>query len=689
MKTSALPVISRILPFFFLLFFINLAGPGFSQVYLDSTASVNDRVDDLLGRMTLNEKIGQMVQTERNFANVNSVITTYFLGSILSGGGSVPGSNTVQDWVNMYNGMQNAALATRLKIPIIYGIDAVHGNNNVYGATIFPHHIGLGCTRDSLLVYRCARATASEVRATGLNWTFSPCIAVPRNIRWGRTYEGFGETPELQKTMAAAAVLGYQGDSVGTPGRIVACAKHYIGDGGTYSGIDRGNTVIDEAGLRQIHLPGYISAIGAGVGSVMVSFSSWNGEFCHGHEYLVTDLLKGELGFDGFVVSDWEAVQYLDGDFKTAIGMAVNAGIDMFMEPTRPIDFINHLIALVYEGTVPQSRIDDAVARILAVKFRMGLFEHPFASTAHADSLGSDAHRAIAREAVRKSLVLLKNSDNMLPLSKTNGKILVAGAKGNDIGSQCGGWTISWQGGTGNITVGTTIFNAVRNVRGSENVVYSASGTTVEAVDLAIVVVGETPYAEGSGDSQKPQLTAADLTVISNVKQLGVPYVILLISGRPLILDDVISDADAFVACWLPGTEASGITDVIFGDHDFTGKLSHTWPSSISQEPINFGDTQYLPLFPFGFGLSYAQSDVPFIDNPVITIYPNPAEDLLMISSEFPGRIEIFNAAGKLLQNNANREFSPRIDLSELPNGVYIISFTDKNGTSRQKFVKL
>jgi beta-glucosidase len=689
MKYTNPLTISRILPIFFLILFLNLPDSGYSQVYLDSTASVNERVEDLLGRMTLNEKIGQMVQTERGFANVNSVITTYFLGSILSGGGSVPGSNSVADWVSMYNGMQNSALATRLKIPLIYGIDAVHGNNNVYGATIFPHNIGLGCTRDSALVYRIAMATAVEVRATGLNWTFSPCIAVPRNIRWGRTYEGFGETPELQKTMAAASVLGYQGDSVGTPGRIVACAKHYIGDGGTYSGIDRGNTVIDEAGLRQIHLPGYISAIEAGVGSVMVSYNSWNGAYCHGHKYLISDLLKGELGFEGFVVSDWEAVQYLAGDFKTAIGMSVNAGIDMFMEPTRPIDFINNLILLVNEGTVPQSRIDDAVARILAVKFHMGLFEHRFATVANADSLGSDAHRAIAREAVRKSMVLLKNSNNMLPLSKANGRILVAGARANDIGSQCGGWTITWQGGTGPITPGTTIFNAVRNARGSENVTYSANGTTVEMVDLAIVVVGETPYAEGSGDSQKPQLTAADLTVISNVKQLGIPYVILLISGRPLILDDVISDANAFVACWLPGTEASGITDVIFGDYDFTGKLSHTWPSTISQEPINWGDSQYLPLFPYGFGLTYAQNDVPSNDNVAFSIYPNPAVDFLLVRSEFPGNIEIYNFDGMSLQKNANTGINSRIDLRDLPRGVYIISFTDKKGTSWQKFVKI
>jgi beta-glucosidase len=330
------------------------------------------------------------------------------------------------------------------------------------------------------------------------------------------------------------------------------------------------------------------------------------------------------------------------------------------MEPTRPIDFMNHLIQLVYEETVPQSRIDDAVARILAVKFRMHLFEHPYASAANADSLGSTAHRAIAREAVRKSLVLLKNSGNMLPLSKTNGRILVAGARANDIGSQCGGWTITWQGSTGPITPGTTIFNAVSNVRGSENVAYSTNGSTGGSFDLAIVVVGETPYAEGSGDSQKPQLSAADLSVIANVKQLNIPYVVLLISGRPLILDNVISDADAFVACWLPGTEASGITDVLFGDFDFQGKLSHTWPSSISQEPINAGDSPYLPLYAYGYGLSYAQSDVPSSPGYApFSIYPDPADDMITIRSEFPGNVGIYNSAGELVMTKEIDSFFP------------------------------
>lgn len=528
-----------------------------------------------------------------------------------------------------------------------------------------------------------------EVRATGLNWTFSPCIAFPRNIKWGRTYEGFGETPELQRMMAAAAVNGYQGDSVGAPGGILACAKHYAGDGGTSNGIDRGNTVIDEVGLREIHLPGYKTAVDAGVGSVMISYSSWNGVACSTNKYLITDVLKGEMGFQGFVVSDWDAINALGGDYKTNIGIAVKAGIDMFMEPYTPVDFINNLKDLLNSGTVPMSRIDDAVSRILRVKFQMHLFEHPYASMAYADSLGCNSHRELAKRAVRKSLVLLKNDGSLLPLSKSNGKILVAGPKAIDVGSQCGGWTISWQGGTGSITTGTTIYYAIKTVRGGENVVYSTDGSTTQDMDVAVVVVGETPYAEGQGDSQKPALSSADLAVISNVKQLNIPYVVLLLSGRPLILDDVITEADAFVACWLHGTEAFGITDVLFGDYDFAGKLSHSWPSSISQEPVNWGDASYQPVFPYGFGPTYAQNGVPENDETAFTIYPNPATDVITISSEFSGTVEIHNSEGILVLKSEGWKQSHRVDVKGLPAGVYIASFSDRKRTFRQWFVKM
>ena len=661
---------------------------AFSQVYLDAKAKVDDRVNDLLGQMTLDEKIGQMVQTERSYGNVNAIITQNYLGSILSGGGSVPGT-TPQSWITMYNGMQTAAMATRLKIPIIYGIDAVHGNNNVYGATIFPHNIGMGCTRDSLLVTKCTSATAMEVRAIGLNWTFSPCIAVVRDIRWGRSYEGFGETPELQKMMAAAAVRGYQGDSLGTPNHILACAKHFVGDGGTLNGVNQGNTILSEADLRRIHLPGYIKAIEAGVGSVMVSFSSWNGMYCHGNKYLITDVLKGELGFSGFVVSDWEGVKYLDSDFKTAIQIAVNAGIDMYMEPSRPLDFITNLKQLVNEGSMPQSRIDDAVKRILAVKFRLQLFENPYASTTLTDSLGNNYHRSIARRAVRESQVLLKNSGGLLPFPKTIGNILVAGSKASDIGSQCGGWTITWQGGTGAITKGTTILDAIKATRGSSHVSYSSNGISTVKSDVAIVVVGEIPYAEGNGDNPNPKLSTGDLSVIANVQKLGIPYVVLLISGRPIILNNVITDANAFVACWLPGTEALGITDVLFGDYDFTGKLSHSWPVSVSQEPINWGDIPYQPLFEYGYGLTTKETAVSVIKSSGLSLFPNPVQNELTIQSENKGIAEVYDLVGELKITVTIQENRGKINVSKLSKGLYILKFTSDSGQSQvSRFIK-
>lgn len=574
------------------------------KVYQNPNATVEARVSDLLKRMTIDEKIGQMTQGERAFRGIDTLVKELCLGSVLSGGGSVPSPNSPDGWMKMYRSLQQSAMSTRLQIPIIYGIDALHGNNNVQGAVIFPHNIGLGCTRNPELVRKIAGLTAMEMRATGLDWTFAPCIAVPQDIRWGRTYEGFGETTELQIMMSGPSVLGYQGDRLGTPYRVLACAKHYIGDGATTGGIDQGNAEMSEEKLRRTFLPGYIKAIEAGVGSVMVSYNSWNGLKCHANKFLVTDLLKNELKFDGFVVSDWEGVKQCAADFKEAIKLSVNAGLDMFMEPYRTRDFVRLLKELVAEGSVSQERIDDAVSRILKVKFRMGLFENPFPDESLRDSLGNDYHRKVARQAVRESLVLLKNDKQTLPLSRTTGRILVAGPRANDIGSQCGGWTITWQGEAGPITTGTSILDAVKKVRGEENVVFSENGSTKEKTDLAIVVVGETPYAEMKGDNAALNLPGDDIKVIENVRKMKIPYVVLLISGRPLIMNKVIADAPAVVACWLPGTEALGITDVIFGDYDFTGKLSYTWPASIDQEPINFGDEDYEPLFPYGFGLT-------------------------------------------------------------------------------------
>jgi beta-glucosidase len=549
--------------------------------------------------MTLDEKIGQMTQAERGALQQESDIRDYVLGSLLSGGGSAPADNSPAGWANMYDRYQAYALQTRLRIPLIYGIDAVHGHNNVRGAVIFPHNIGLGCTRDADLVQRVSAATAEEVAGTGIDWTFSPCIAVVRNERWGRTYEGFGETPALSMLMAPAAVRGYQT-------RTLACAKHFVADGGTDAGIDRGDARMDEATLRALHLPGYEAAIQAGVGSIMVSFSSWNGQKMHGNAYLLTTVLKGELGFKGFLVSDWAALDELAGTYDQQIETAINAGIDMVMVPQRYRQFISTTRQLVQQGRIPQSRIDDAVRRILTKKVELGLFERPLTDRSLTGTIGSPAHRETAREAVRRSLVLLRNEGRLLPLAHDTRRTHVAGRGAQNIGMQCGGWTISWQGGTGPITAGTTILEAIRSsVFGSDSVTYDEDGYGAEGATVGVVVIGEEPYAESAGDRSDLSISPDDAAVVKRVKAAGVPTVVILLSGRPMILDDFIDDCDVLIAAWLPGTEALGITDVLYGDYQPRGTLSHSWPRSMSQIPINEGDQPYDPLYPYGFGLTY------------------------------------------------------------------------------------
>lgn len=571
-----------------------------------SIQTIDDRVQELLEQMTLEEKVGQMTQAERGALKDISDIKTYYLGSLLSGGGSSPVVNSPASWGDMIDGYQAMAMKTRLKIPLLYGADAVHGHNNVKGAVIFPHNIGLGCTRNPALVRQAMNVVAREAVGTGVNWTFAPCIAVPRDERWGRTYEGFGETPELQSMMAPAAVQGFQGTLSGGKEEILACAKHFVGDGGTNGGDDQGNTQLSEADLRAIHLPGYVEAIKQGVGSIMASYSSWNGEKLHAQKYLLTDLLKGELGFKGFVVSDWAGIDQLSPDSKQNVILAINAGIDMVMVPIQYERFIADLKSAVTSGNIPMSRIDDAVKRILRVKLQMGLFERPFVDRSYTALVGSGDHRAVARECVRQSLVLLKNADTLLPLKKTLGRIHVAGKNADDLGNQCGGWTISWQGSSGNITNGTTILQAIKqSVSPYTTVSYSMDGNGGTGADIGIVVIGEQPYAEGVGDNNTLALSQEDLSAISIMKNSGLPVVVILISGRPMIIESALEKADAFVAAWLPGSEGRGVTDVLFGDVNFTGTLSHSWPRTIQQVPINFGDAVYTPLFPYGFGLRY------------------------------------------------------------------------------------
>jgi beta-glucosidase len=670
---------------------------GMAQVYLDSTAPIAARVSDLLGQMTLAEKIGQMTQAERGQFNgaAESNITTYGVGSILSGGGSSPG-NTVASWVTMYNNFQNRALQTRLGIPLIYGVDAVHGHNNLYGAVIFPHNIGLGCTRNPSLVEACARITALEVVATGVDWTFSPCVAVPRNERWGRTYEGFGEDPQLVSELGAASIRGYQSDSLGTAGHMAACAKHFIADGGTSGGTDQGNTQITESLLRSLHLPPYSSAIDEGVATVMASYSKWNGSPCHNDEYLLNQILKQELGFEGFVISDWEGINKLPVPFDTAIAQSINAGIDMAMQPNDYLDFQNRLTNLVNANVVPMSRIDDAVARILRVKFQLGLFEHPNASLALADTVGCDSHRAVARQAVRESMVLLKN-ESVLPLSPSS-TVLLAGARADDIGSQCGGWSISWQGGLGTITEGTTIKQGFEAAIGAGNVNVTTNPANLPPSDVAVVVVGENPYAEGAGDIGPSNvgffISAGEQAMIDAVAASGMPMVVVLLSGRPLMLDGILDQADAVIAAWLPGTEGGGIVDVLMGEYSPTGKLSHSWPRNPGQVPINVGDPGYDPLFPYGFGLTYEASSISEPDLAVslgLRIGPNPFEEELLIHNPQQHQLSmgLYDGAGRRVMEFPTRtQPQYRLQTKHLPAGVYSLRVQAAAGTLFHRVVK-
>ncbi len=584
-----------------------LAAGAFAQ---PDSAAVEPRVEALLAQMTLDEKIGQMTQVDVNALKEHADIQKYFLGSLLNGGGGGPKNNVPENWRQVVNEYQSWALKTRLKIPLIYGVDAVHGHNNVDGAVIFPHNIGLGATHNPALVEQAEHITALEVAGTGIRWAFAPCIAVAQNERWGRTYESFGDSPALVSELGAAAVRGFQGKKLSDPTSVLACAKHFIGDGGTLNGVDEGNDVCDEATIRKLYLPPYQAAIQAGVGSIMVSYSSWNGKKMHANKYLLTDVLKGELGFKGFLVSDWAAIDQISPDYKTDVEISINAGLDMIMIPKGPgqpnnyVEFIQDLKQLVAEKRVSMARIDDAVRRILRIKFEMGSFENPYTDPSLTAAIGSAEHRAVARECVRQSLVQLKNDNHALPLSKTLKHLVVVGAAADDIGIQCGGWTISWQGQPGNIIHGgTTILTAIRNtVASGTEVTFSPDGSNVQGADAVVVVVGEMPYAETKGDRSDLSLPPAEVALVEKAKSSGAPVVTLLVSGRPLILGKALDTSDAFLAAWLPGTEGQGVADVLFGDYKPTGKLPRPWPrdndglATAAVQP-----TASEPLFPRGF----------------------------------------------------------------------------------------
>ncbi|MEV6552182.1 glycoside hydrolase family 3 protein [Streptomyces sp. NPDC051597] len=595
--------------------------------YLDPELPVARRVSDLLGRMTTAEKIGQMTQAERGSVDAEPTrITDLNLGSLLSGGGSTPTPNTPEAWADMVDGYQRHALATRLHIPLLYGIDSVHGNGNLVGATIFPHNIGMGATRDARLVAEEEHITATETRATGPQWVFAPCVCVARDDRWGRTYESFGEDPALVQRMESA-IDGFQGTrpkDLARPDRVLATVKHYAGDGDTTYGtsttndytIDQGTTVTSHRRFAAVDLAPYVTAVQVhDVGSVMPSYSSVQWTDVPGSKpvkmsaskELLTDVLKRKIGFEGFLISDWDAITQLPGDFATQVRTSVNAGMDMFMQPYNAPQFEQALTAEVEAGRVRMSRIDDAVARILRAKFRLGLFEHPYTDRANIDTIGSPEHRAVARRAVAESQVLLKNDHHTLPLRPSQ-NLYVAGVNADDLGNQAGGWTVTWQGQSGNTAFpGTTILRGIQ--REAENVTYSADASAPMAGhDVGIVVVGETPYAEGVGDVGKGgntlNLSAKDRANIDRVCSAIKTCLVLDVAGRPQIITDQLPKVDAFVMSWLPGSEGDGVADVLFGKRPFTGKLPVTWPRSEAQEPINVGDADYDPLFPYGYGLT-------------------------------------------------------------------------------------
>jgi len=581
-----------------------------SPAWLDSHQTVQKRVSELLQQMSLDEKIGQMVQADLDCVTNCADIQTYGFGSMLSGGDSKPpGENNPENWLETVNDLQSWALKTRLKIPLIYGIDAVHGHNDVVGTTLFPHHIGMGATHNPELVEQADRITALEVAGTGIRWVFAPCVAVAQDERWGRTYESYGQDPQWVSKLASASVRGFQGASLSArPDSILACAKHFIGDGGTQNGIDQGNAVCSEATLKRLYLPPYRSAIKAGVGSIMVSYSSWNGKKMHGNKPLLIGLLKGKLGFKGFLVSDWAAIDQISPDYKADVETAINGGLDMIMIPYGPgqknnyLDFIGDLRELVAEGKVPQTRIDDAVSRILRIKFQMGLFENPWPDASLTAQIGSPEHRQVARKCVQQSLVLLKNK-GALPLSKNVKNLFVAGRGADDLGMQCGGWTVTWQG-AGQLTRGTTILQGIRQaVSPQTHVAYSADGSGIKDADAVVVVVGEPPYAEFQGDRTDLDLSADDAALIARARASGAPVTTVLLSGRPLVLGGALDASDAFVAAWLPGTEGEGVADVLFGDAAPSGKLPREWPRDSRQYAANAMKGN--PLFPLGYGLKY------------------------------------------------------------------------------------
>ncbi|WP_051274752.1 glycoside hydrolase family 3 protein [Cellulomonas sp. URHD0024] len=602
--------------------------------------AVESRVAALLATMSVAEKVGQITQPEIRSITPDEV-RAFHIGSVLNGGGAWPGDDkhaSLQGWLDLADAFWEASVHgnAAARIPVLWGSDAVHGHANTYGATVFPHNIGLGAAREPELVRRISAATARQIRATGQDWAFAPTVAVPQNYRWGRNYEGFSEDASIVLAYGYEAVRGLQGDSLPDPvgSSVLACAKHYIGDGATDGGVDQGVATVSEDVLRNVHGQGYISALAAGVQTVMASFNSWNGPDApegkvHGSYRLLTGILKEAMGFDGLVVSDWNGVGQVEGCADDRAAQAINAGIDMVMVPEDWRSFIANTLKQVESGEIPMSRLDDAVTRILRVKIRSGVMDAPKPSRRpFAGDVSALVHTHLAREAVRKSLVLLKNRVNVLPLAPS-ARVLVVGKSADSVQNQTGGWTLTWQGNensNADFPASSTVLTGLRDALGDSSVVFDETGESANPADFdaVIAVLGEIPYAEGfGGDLGDHSLDASllypeDLAVLDRVSGLGAPVITVYISGRPLWVNSEINRSDAFVAAWLPGTEGAGIVDLLVqGDnrHDFTGRLPNSWPRSPWQFELNAGHAGYDPLFPLGYGLSLHDSiDVALLD---------------------------------------------------------------------------
>lgn len=597
-----------------------------------SDAAVESRVTEILAGMSLAEKIGQMTQAEIKSITPDEA-RQYHIGSVLNGGGSWPGMDKhapVDAWVRLADAYHEASMATgaRTPIPIIWGTDAVHGHSNVYGATLFPHNIGLGAARDPELVERIGRATGEATRATGIHWVFAPTLAVAQNLRWGRSYESFSSDPALVRDYAAAYVRGLQGN-LRDDGTAVATAKHFIGDGATDGGKDQGNAIVARSEMINTHGAGYYGAIGSGVQTVMASFNSWHDVAAgidygkmHGAAPLLTGALKEKMGFDGFVVSDWNGIAQVKGCSNASCPQAILAGVDMVMVPDDWKAFIANTIRQVEDGAIPMSRIDDAVRRILRVKLRAGLFDRKPSDGRFAGNAQALVHRELAREAVRESLVLLKNERKTLPLRRGQ-RVLVVGKSADSMPNQSGGWSLTWQGtdnANSDYLNGDTVLAALRGALGEGNVVFDEKAGNVDAgaFDAVVVVIGETPYAETNGDIVLSETVAhsrrhpEDLAVLRAVARHGKPVATVFLSGRPLYVNDLINLSDAFVAAWLPGSEGGGIADVLVADargrprFDFRGRLSFAWPGVPCPAAEDQPDPARPPLFARGYGLSYA-----------------------------------------------------------------------------------